>query len=159
MPEWAKFGNQSTKIKYWTKKEAILFYDNWVGDTDWQEHNKIMGGCIWAKGKSNVYVKQWLNLVLDHPEIIMDPLSTDEQYPFFARHKHDQSLLVALTSKYREKCCILPELSETCGEKVAIYASRIRAKNRKEYLVNRSKYHLRKILGSTIVDLIKNKLK
>lgn len=77
------------------------------------------------------------------------------QYPYFALHKHDQVILVALAYKYKNKCLVLPELSETCGENVAVFASRIRARNIKEYIVLRIKYWGRKILGNRSFERIK----
>lgn len=50
---------------------------------------------------------------------------------------------------------MLPELSETCGENVAVFASRIRARNIKEYIVLRIKYWGRKILGNRSFERIK----
>ena len=50
---------------------------------------------------------------------------------------------------------MLPELSETCGENVAVFASRIRARNIKEYIVLRIKYWGRKILGDRSFERVK----
>lgn len=148
MPMWEKFGSTSSKIKCWTKKSAALFYDTCVGEDGWREHNKIWGGLILAKGKNNELVKSWLDIVLNHPEVIVDPLPGEEQYHFFAQHKHDQPTLTALSCKYHDSCLVLPELSETCGEKVAVFASRVRCANRKDYWFLMIKKQLRKILGS-----------
>ena len=70
-------------------------------------------------------------------------------------HKHDQVLLVALAYKYKQICLVLPELCETCGENVAVFASRIRTRNLKEYIVLRIKYWGRKILGDNLFESIK----
>ncbi|MDD6254193.1 MAG: hypothetical protein PUA96_09135 [Bacteroidales bacterium] len=157
-PEWEKFGSKSTKIKHWGKKATLLFLDEYCGSDSWRERNKIWGGFIMCRGKSNPVVKDWLDISLKHPEVIMDP-SEDEmrdQYPFFARHKHDQALLVALTEKYKDKCLVLPEISETCGENVFIYASRIRAKSFNEYCLLRLKYYIRRLVGDKVVDRLKH---
>ena len=78
----------------------------------------------------------------------------EEQYPFFAQHKHDQPILTALAYKYKTSC-VLPELSETCGSKVAIYASRIRAKNWSAFIIIMTKSYFRRILGKTLWEKIK----
>lgn len=155
MPCWKKFGSESTHIKYWTKKESILFYDTICGDEAWRENNKILGGVLFAKGKHNPILLEWLDIVLNHPEIIIHPSSDEEQFPFFAQHKHDQPLLVALTTKHKEKSLVLPELCETCGEDVAIFASRIRAANFGEYLILLTKYYIRRMLGGSCTEILK----
>ncbi|WP_300225705.1 hypothetical protein [uncultured Bacteroides sp.] len=156
-PEWEKFGSTSTKIKHWGKKNTLLFLDGIVGSNDWRECNKILGGFLFLKGKDNPILRQWIDIILTHPEVILDPTFEEmkNQYPYFALHKHDQVLLVALTYHYRERCIVLPETSETCGEKVAVVASRIRAANFFEYLENRFKYWGRHLLGDAIYSAIK----
>lgn len=156
-PEWKKFGTTSTKIKHWGKKNTLLFLDNFVGDKKWRECNKIWGGLLFLKCKNNPIIKTWLKITLEHPEIIIDPTKEEtDQYPFFALHKHDQVLLVALTYKFKDHCLVLPETSETCGENVAVFASRIRTKNHKEYIINRMKYWGRHLLGNTVFNIIKS---
>ncbi len=135
-PQWEKFGSTSTKIKHWGKKNTLLFLDDLLKGKQWRECNKIWGGLLFVKGKCNPIVNEWLDITLTHPEIIIDP-DQDEmknQYLYFALHKHDQVLLVALAYKYKKLCLVLPELSETSGENVAVFASRIRARNLKELL-------------------------
>lgn len=113
-----------------------MFLDDLLKGKQWRECNKIWGGLLFVKGKCNPIVNEWLDITLTHPEIIIDP-DQDEmknQYPYFALHKHDQVLLVALAYKYKKLCLVLPELSETSGENVAVFASRIRARNLKELL-------------------------
>lgn len=158
MPCWQKFGSSSTKIKYWTKKESILFYDKITGNKDWREHNKILGGCLFIKNRNNQLIKKWLDITINHPEVILDAKEGEEQFDFFAQHKHDQSLLTALSTLYSNTCLVMPELSETTNGKCAIYASRIRAKNIVEYFDIKLKTYLRLILGERICNLIKSTL-
>lgn len=94
----------------------------------------------------------------NHPEIIIDPQKDDIQMPYFAQHKHDQSLLVALSQKYPNKCIVLPEFQESFGEDVSVFASRIRAKTFGNYLFDRIKYYIRKFLGQSNYNLIKRKI-
>lgn len=156
MPEWKKFGTSSTKIEHWAKKELLLFLDEWVGTSDYRKCCKVWGGGVFFKGKDNALLKDWLNIVLKYPEVILDP-SKDEmkdQYPFFAQHKHDQPVLTALAYKF-ENCCVLPELSETWGNNVAICATRIRAHNAKDYYWYKIKSCCRNILGECATKKIK----
>lgn len=154
MPCWQKFGSTSTKIECWTKKQSADFYDSYSGNKEWRRRNKIWGGCIFMKNKNNSILKKWIELEMQHPEIIIDPKPTDEQYSFFAQHKHDQSLLTVLASMHTDSCLVLPEISETCGEDVAIFASRVRAKSVKDYYILKTKHIIRKLFGDNFVDRI-----
>ena len=156
MPSWEKFGSTSTKIKHWTKKTAIEFYDKYVQSDSWKECNKVMGGLLFFKGRNNELVKAWLDIVLKSPEVIVDPRPEDEQYDYFAQHKHDQPILTALSYMFREKCIVLPELCETCGENAAVYASRVRCATRADYYILCCKKMLRRLLGEKLIHVIKS---
>lgn len=158
---WEKFGSISTKIKHWTKKKSILFYDELNNGKEWRELNKIWGGCLFVKGKGNQIVKKWLDIVINNPEVIFDPNEEEckEQYSFFALHKHDQSLLTALSFLFSNECIVLPELSETIDSRVAVFASRIRAKNYKEYYLLKIKLAIRYVFGNKLYNRIKNIMK
>lgn len=155
MAIWGKFGSTSTKIKHWTKKTAIEYYDRFVGDEKWRECNKILGGLLFVRGRDNQIIKSWLDIVLNHSEIIMDPNQYDEQFNYFAQHKHDQPALTALSYKFRDRCIVLPELIETCGEDVAVYASRVRCATRLDYICLFLKNVIRKIFGQRVINQIK----
>ena len=158
MPEWKRWGQTSTKIKYWTKWSAFRYFEKLAGD--YGDFNKIMGGFIICKGKNNAFIKHWLDLTLSHPELVMDP-STDEakeQLPAFAYHKHDQSIITPLAYLYAAEVLAVPETAETEPEQAAVVASRIRANTRKDYIELRVKYHLRRLLGDSLFDKIKYKL-
>ncbi len=138
-------------------KKYSFVLDDLLNGQQWRECNKIWGGLLFVKGKNNPILNEWLDLTLVHPDIIIDPDQNEmkDQYPYFALHKHDQVLLVALAYKYKQICLVLPELCETCGENVAVFASRIRTRNLKEYIVLRIKYWGRKILGDNLFESIK----
>ena len=159
MPCWKKFGSESTHIKHWVKKEALLFYNQLIGSQEWQNENKILGGILFVKGRNNPIIHQWVDIILNHHEVILDPLHTDDQYPFFAQHKHDQPLLVALTHKYRQDAIVLPELCETCGDDVAIFASRVRAKTLTDYILLKMKLWGRELIGDNLFDTLKSYIK
>lgn len=159
MPVWEKFGNTSTKIKYWTKQSALDFLDNYCQNDTYHEALKIWGGLLFVKGKKNDFLRKWLDITLNHPEVIID--ASDEelkrQPAGFAFHKHDQSVITALANN-DNNTLVLPEVSETKGEKAFVWGSRVRARNFKEFLFHQSKYYLRKVLGDNLFDACKSKI-
>ena len=155
MPSWAHFGCTSTKIQNWTKKTAILFYDGLTGGTEWRSHNKILGGFIFAKGKANPIIRAWLDIVLDHPEIIDDSGVFDDQFPFFCRHKHDQPALTALSCKYADHCVVLPELLDEGPSDAAVVADRVKVKSFPQYLLWSVKNCIRLAFGQEFVARLK----
>lgn len=159
MPEWKKFGSDSTKIKHWTKKESLDFLDLFVNNPNWKEQRKIWGGFIIMTEKHNRLLSDWLTIVREYPEIILDPKPDDPQETYFAQHKHDQSVLVALSQKYQQSCLVLPEFQESMGEKVPICASRIRAKTRMDYIWHVMKNNARKIIGIKLYNNVKALIK
>lgn len=157
MPEWDKFGNTSTMIKFWTKKSSLDFMDSYFQDDGYREALKVIGGILFFKGKNNKLLKQWLDIILNHPEVIIDPTKDEvkNQPSGFAKHKHDQSVLTAL-SYYDDKTLVLPEISETNAENSFVWASRIRARNYGQYLWLMAKYRARKLLGDNLFERIKS---
>jgi len=161
MSAWERFGSKSTKIKHWAKKELLLFLDEIVMDDIYREQNKIWGGALFFKGKDNLFIKEWLDITINHPEMIIDPTKDElnNQYPFFALHKHDQPVLTALAYKYRNNSLVLPELSETVGKNVAIHATRCRAHSIYDYCWNEFKLLIRIILGNNAYSFLKRIIK
>lgn len=149
MPEWERFGSTSTKIKHWTKKESLHFLDNYIGTGEYRETNKVMGGILFVKGKKNPIIRDWMDISLNHPKVILDPdLSRlDEEYDFFAQHKHDQPVLTALVYKYRNDTVVLQELFVNLNRCGAIEASRIRAKTRLDFVKWRIKRMIRSFIN------------
>lgn len=150
MPLWIKYGTTSTRVKHWTKKSAVLFYDDLVGNDEWREHNKILGGFIWAKGRNNPIITKWMDMVLNHPSVLDDSGVFDEQFPFFVRHKHDQPLLTALSCMYSDKCIVLPEMLDGGAANAAVVATRIRVASWGEFVVDRLKAMARSMLGNRV---------
>ena len=108
----------------------------------------------------NLFLKEWLDITINHPEVIIDP-SNDElsnQYSYFALHKHDQPILTALAYKYRSSCMILPELSETVGKNAAIRATRCRARTVFHHYWNQFKEICRSLMGPKLYTSIKKAL-
>ncbi len=160
MPVWEKFGNTSTRIKYWTKQSALNFLDNYCQDSSYHEALKIWGGLIFAKGKNNSFLKRWLDITLNHPEVITDPTEEElvHQPAGFAYHKHDQSVITALAHNDKT-VLVLPEISETNGETSFVWAERLRARNFRQYLAESSKHRLRHLFGNKLIDGFKNILR
>jgi len=156
MPSWEHYGTSSTKIMHWTKKTALDYYDDVAGEVQWREHNKILGGFVFARGKKNPIIKEWLDTVLHHPEVIDDSGVFDEQYPFFVRHKHDQPCLTALACKYPGHCTVFPELLDEGPSDAAVVAERVRLRNYGDYLLWRMKKVLKEVVGQRLVTKIKS---
>lgn len=156
VPEWKKFGTASTKIKHWGKRLLLEFLDDYLKSDAYREYNKVLGGILFFKGKNNPLVIDWLNIIKQHPEVIFEPTGKEcnNQYSYFALHKHEQPVITALSVKHKDKTMVLPELFEFKGGK-SIYASRIRARNYREYVVIMMRKYARILLGNRIVDFLK----
>jgi len=159
MPVWDKWGNTSTMIKHWTKQSAINFLDDYCHDDSWHEACKIWGGTLFLKGKNNSFLNHWLDITLHHPEVIVDPTDDErrEQPAGFAFHKHDQSVITAL-AYHDKRTLVLPEISETDGETSFVYAERLRARNLRQFMAEKSKHLLRHYAGDGFVEKLKRRL-
>ena len=160
VPEFARWGNASTKIKYWTKKSTLDFLDQYLQDTAYRENCKVMGGLLFMKNPDNSLLKQWLDITLNHPDIIVDPTEEElnEQDPGFAFHKHEQSIITAL-AYYDKTACMLPETYEKYSPDTFAWASRCRAANFREFLAWKTKTDARHLLGDKRVDKLKRSLR
>lgn len=158
MPEWEQWGQASTQIKYWTKKTCLDFFDNLMGTQQYHSFNKVLATVLMCKGKQNEFVRKWLEITLEHPELITDPSAQErkEQPEGFAFHKHDQSIITPLAYYFRDSVMVMPELCETCGANVAIRATRIRCRNFKSFLFERFKYNLMHLMGMKVYNKVKN---
>lgn len=159
VPEFAHWGNVSTKIKYWTKKKALSFLDDYFQDTGYRENCKVMGGLLFMKNPDNSLLRQWLDFTMNYPELIVDPTEEEmkDQEPGFAYHKHEQSFLTALAF-YDKTVCMIPETYENYAPDTFAWASRCRAANFKEYLCWMAKTKMRQLLGNEIFEKTKKRL-
>lgn len=155
MKIWEKFGCSSTRIKHWGKKAAIDYYDEYTGGQQWRECNKVLGGFLFFKGKNNPVLKDWTDIVVNHPEIIDDSGDINDQYPFFCNHKHDQPALTAITFKHRDTCAVMPELLEEGPKNAAVVATRIRAKRWIDCVIWYAKHYAHIVLGDSFVAKLK----
>lgn len=155
-PQWKKLGADSSKIKYWTKKQTLDFVRAYFNNPDVGELCQIMGGILFMKGRDNTLLKSWKELMFSRPELIEDPTAEElkNQYPGFSGHRHDQSLLTPLAAS-DSRTLVLPEVSEHYSPDSFVWASRIRAKNYREYLGIQAKHYLRIALGDERFEKLK----
>lgn len=89
-----------------------------------------MGGIIIIKKSKEMplFLKEWYNLSLFHPELLFDTYGADlNRLPnSFNEHRHDQAIITPLIFHYKEKdsIAILPETSESQKGKASIVATR-----------------------------------
>ena len=159
VPEFARWGSESTHIKYWTKKQLLAFFDNYFQDTAYRDNCKIMGGLLFMKNPENSLLRQWFDITLSHPELIVDPTPEEmqDQEPGFAYHKHEQSVITAL-AYYDKTVCMIPETYEKYSPNTFAWASRCRAANLRDYLSWSVKMRMRRLLGDDAFEKGKKKL-
>ena len=155
-PQWKRWGASSARIKYWTKKKTLDFDREYFHNPDVGELCQIMGGILFLKGRDNALLKEWKELIFSHPELVEDPSTKEQedQYPFYAGHRHDQSLLTPL-AVHDSRTLVLPEVSEAYRPDSFVWASRVRARNVWEYLVVQAKHYLRIWLGDERFEKLK----
>lgn len=158
-PQWEKWGADSSRIKYWSKKSTLKFMGEVTGREDVGEMNQIMGGVLFMKGKGNTLLKSWKEIVFSHPKLVLDPDEEElkEQASYYAGHRHDQTILTPLAMT-DSTVKVLPEESEVYSKDSFVWASRIRAKNFKEFLAVQIKHYLRIWLGDALFEKIKKHL-
>jgi hypothetical protein len=125
------FHCSSPKIKYWTKKTTIDYFNAFFGNDSWQEQNKIWGGASFFRNQQGKLINQWLTISLLHPELLCDPygMELNNQDSHFVVHRHDQSILTPLSyyfSSEKGEVLIIPETSESEHNTAAIIAKRLR---------------------------------
>jgi len=94
-------GVTAHKAKAWTRRDAFVLTDC---DSEKYWHADMGNGAVslWKKTDKNVaFVKEWLRYLKD-PRIIMDGPNMAGQPNFidFKDHRHDQSVLTILATKY-----------------------------------------------------------
>lgn len=155
-PQWKKWGSGSSRIKYWSKAATLDFIEEYFNDPQVGELNQIMGGVLFMKGRENRLLKTWKDLIFSRPDLIIDPTPEEmsRQRPYFAGHRHDQTLLTPLAVN-DPKALVLPEISEAYRRNSFVWASRVRARNLREYLVVQTKHYLRIWLGDELFEALK----
>lgn len=159
-PQWERWGAGSAKIKHWTKKAALDFVQDYFHNPEAGELCQIMGGILFMKSRRNAVLETWKELMFSHPELIMDPTPDElkDQYPWYAGHRHDQAILTPLAAS-DPRTLVLPEVSEAYRPDSFVWASRVRARNVREYLVVQTKHYLRIWLGDGLFERAKRLFK
>ncbi len=130
----------SPKLKYWIKKRTIdHFQAIFSNDTSWLEKNKLMAGFILIKKNQLTIqlIKDWLDIMLFYPELVIDPLIDErhEQLPGFSSHRHDQSILSIIVRFYESK--IKLKILDECSE--GDYPDQILKASRRKDKINKKK--------------------
>ena len=160
IPSWEKhFGQCSSSICHWTKRYTLDFFDSYLGNTDYHHYNKVEGGYIFIKGKNNPFIKEWLSLTLDNPQLIIDPndKEANNQYEFFCGyHRHDQTIVTPLAFKYSttKTVKVLRDVFDEHPVSKVIRSSRNHI-TKSMYYKYWIKFQLRKMLGDKIYELLK----
>lgn len=159
-PQWERWGAGTSRIKCWTKKKTLDFVKDYFHNPDAGELCQIMGGVLFMKGKENTVLKVWNDLIFSRPDLIIDPTpeELEDQYPGFAGHRHDQAILTPLAAS-DPHTLILPEVSEAYRPDSFVWASRIRARNVREYVTIQIKHYLRIWLGNGLFERLKRVVK
>ena len=158
-PQWEKWGASSSRIKYWSKVSTLEFMGKLTGKEDVGEMHQIMGGVLFMKGKDNSLLKNWIEIIFSHPELVLDPDNEEQkvQPSYYAGHRHDQTILTPLAnSDLTVK--VLQEESEAYSKDSFVWASRIRAKDFKEFASIQTKHYLRIWLGDSAFEKLKKVL-
>lgn len=105
---WSKFNpkfTDSPQIKHWCKKKLILHFSDVTDVEAIIQKNKLLAGFIFIKNtkESQEIIKNWLHTMLFYPNLIVDPLISEPQEPYFSAHRHDQSVISILARIYEEK--------------------------------------------------------
>ena len=121
----------SPKIKHWSKRSTLEYFDRLLGPCGWWDFNKILGGVLFFRGKEGRLINDWLSLSLLKPELFYDPLvaERESQHTDFIEHRHDQSVLTPLAYYCRRipgEVLIQPETCESNCEKSGVVAARRR---------------------------------
>lgn len=150
------FGTKSIAIETWTRKMAMDYFDGLFRHRQWHQKEKLWAGFMMCKIGAKPLLQEWLNLMLLHPEFLVDMPEEKEQYPSFITHRHDQSLLTAFVYYYQEKknlhIALLPETAES-DKTAAVVASRIRTYNA-PHLKTRVIQRIKKTLGEKFYNRV-----
>lgn len=159
-PQWKKWGSESAKNKFWTKKATLDFAREKYPGLDVDNITQVLTGILFFKGKNNRLLKEWKEQMYAFPYLVSDPFGNElkEQYPGFAGHRHDQSLFTPLAILDPDTL-VLPEISEKYHRDAFVWASRCRAGTFQEYLVWYVKSQARILFGDKAVELLNNRFR
>lgn len=155
-PEWEKFGTSSPREGYWTKKYTLDCLGRHLHYEKIKDIPQIMTTVIFMKGKANTVLNEWKNLIINDPDLVKDPSEDEmkEQHPEYIRHRHDQSVFTPLAALDKTAIAV-PEVFERYDKHSFVWASRIRAKDFRQFVSIQIKHYLRLCLGNDFIDRIK----
>lgn len=122
--------NNKPALRYWIKPLTKDYFTRYLSGEDFLDFNKILGGIIIIKRTqaTPIFLSEWLNISLYHPELLCDPFGEDlNRLPEdFNVHRHDQAIITPLIFHYKnvDDIFVLPETAESNKENAAIIASR-----------------------------------
>ena len=141
----------------WTKMSLIRYFNPMIGNRDWLHEGQVWGGLVLACRKSKL-IKMWMDIALMHPELIIDCFGNEivEQADDFKEHRHDQSVLSALCSYWKNRDNVVKVLAETAesSKNAAVLATRIHLFINPTPLKTRVIYKIKKTLGGKRYDSI-----
>lgn len=85
-------------MKKWTRRNMLSFYKELP---HLKEYYQIQSGLILVKKKALKVIVEWLDLMLAHPEFIVDVNKSDleKESPCFKENRHDQAALSCIVYK------------------------------------------------------------
>lgn len=122
--------NNNPSLKHWIKPLTRDYFTRYIGNDNYLEYEKIMGGILIIKKTKNIplFISEWLNIAMYYPELVSDPFGEDlNRLPaIYNAHRHDQAIITPLIFYYKDvdKVLVLPETAESNKENAAIIASR-----------------------------------
>ena len=156
-PEWEKLGATSSEMYHWTKRTARDYVVERFGEES-MHYCQVMGGILFMKGKDNNFLREWLKIMLERPDLIEDPSPDEPQCEGYAAHRHDQAFITPLALN-DPTVKVLPEKSERYTPDSFVWASRIRAAGFREYLGIQCRHYLRIWLGDGRFEKLKRLFK
>ena len=156
--EWEKWGAGDAEMFHWTKKSAQEYLKERFGSEAFLHYCQVMGGILFMKGRNNSLLRDWLEIMLQRPDLIEDPAPDEPQPEGFAAHRHDQAFITPLALN-DPTVKVLPEKSERYSPDSFVWASRIRAASFREYFGIQCRHYLRIWLGDQRFEAIKRILR
>lgn len=89
----------------WTRKELLSYFKS--NGKEWEKCYQYQATVVIMVNSpfSRKFVKEWRDLMIDHPEFVMDVTQKERvnQHKSFKENRHDQAIFSALIYKYRHK--------------------------------------------------------
>jgi len=158
------FRCDSPQIKFWTKKNTLIYFDSLYHNEKWRNCNKIWAGFIIAKNNRNKLIEQWLDISLLYPQLVINPIGEEieNQYIFFSTHRHDQSILTPLAYYFHntdQSVFVLDETAESGilqeQNNIAVLARRQRdIKMPRITLKTRTIWFIKSVIGERMYNLL-----